>query len=180
MRLNRAKYIIDELRSNDPENCPQKLRCWIKKEEKYDIYIFSILIKNASELKKIKDDLRDFIAIYFQSQLSLDVERWNIYQIYFCEQPIPLHEKVNLEEDKFATRKIMIDQNVAHNISDEEMCTLIYDAIFKFKFESTIKELPLLSDCISESELKIVELAVSANLENEEHLSNLVTRICDE
>ena len=182
MLLNKADNIIEQLKALDTENFPEGLKCWIKGESRYNIHIFSILVEDEYCLQTIQANVRDYIAIYFQGQiLEKEVERWNIYQVFFCKQPLNNSStKLAIEQDKFATRKIVLDNNIAQNISDAAMSAMIYDAIFKFDFKPTIKDFTELSDSLSEEDKKIVDLATSLDSADNNSLFNFVTSICDE
>jgi len=114
----------------------QKLECWVKSQDNYNIHIFSIQLSDEAELLEVKEDLRDYLAIYFQSQiLEKDVERWNIYQVFFVQKHVRKEIKQQIEQDKFATRKLVID-NLGRVLSDVEIDQRINDEIFKFEFSS--------------------------------------------
>lgn len=182
MQLNKADNIIKQLKDLDTENFPQGLQCWIKEEGTYNIHVFSILVDNEDQLKAIQANVRDYIAIYFQGQILKDeVERWNIYQVFFCKEPIKENVlKMSIEQDKFATRKLIFDEGIAENISEETMSTMIFNEIFKFEFKPTVKELPPLSESLSEEVSKIVELTAALDSKDDDALSNFVTSICNE
>ncbi|MCT4614455.1 MAG: hypothetical protein N4A49_06230 [Marinifilaceae bacterium] len=182
MQLNKANNIIEQLQTLDTVNFPEGLQCWVREEKTYNIYIFSVLVEDESHLQTIQENVRDYIAIYFQGQiLEKEVERWNIYQVFFCKEPISSSAiKLTIEQDKFATRKIVLDNNIAQNISAEAMKNLIYDEIFKFEFKPTIKNINKLSESLTEDDKKIVDLATSFDLTDNTSLFNFVTSICNE
>lgn len=133
MLLNKIDDIIEYLKEKDKTIFFENLTCWVKKEENYDIHIFSIQLKDEKELLKIKDDLRDYLAIYFQSQtLEKDIERWNIYQFFFIEEKIDHTSKQKVEQDKFSTRKIIHDDR-QKTLSDDEIKILINQELFDFE-----------------------------------------------
>lgn len=133
MQLIKADYIINNLKKFDAFFSSEKLQCFIKEEENYKIYIFTMQIKEVEELLKIKDDFRDYLAIYFQSQtLEKDIERWNIYQVFFIEESIRKDIKQQVEQDKFATRKLVFD-NLGCILNDELIDEKINSEIFEFK-----------------------------------------------
>jgi hypothetical protein len=133
MHLVKADEIINNLKQFDNLFSTKKMQCWIKAQANYNIYIFSIQLKDEKELLEIKDDLRDSLAIYFQSQtLEKDIERWNIYQVFFIEESINKNIKQQIEQDKFATRKLVFD-NIDNIMTDEEIIKKINSEIFEFK-----------------------------------------------
>jgi len=176
MQLNKANPILEKLKACDAEHFPEKLQCWIKQEEYYNIYIFSIQLENEEELLKIKDDLRDYLAIFFQSQiLEKVVERWNIYQVYFIEKSISLEVKLEIEQDKFATRKLVLD-NRNEKLSDEDIESIIYSEIFAFSVQEKKIVKGSLLDELNEEDHKIL----SAIEQNNGNINNLLIQLRDE
>lgn len=133
MQLSKSNDIIKKLLQIEDLSPFQKLQCWVKPQDQYNIHIFSIQLKNEAELLEVKDDLRDYLGIYFQSQtLEKDIERWNIYQVFFVEESISKDLKQQIEQDKFATRKLVFD-NLGCVLNDEEIGQKINSEIFKFE-----------------------------------------------
>lgn len=136
MPLIKVDSIIQSLKEKDETISFENLTCWEFKEDKYSLYIFSIQLKNQDKLLDIHEELRDYIAIYFQSQyLEIDIERWNIYQFFLIESKIDAISKQMIEQDKFSTRKIIHD-NLQKKLSDDEIKSLINKELFDFKFEN--------------------------------------------
>lgn len=144
MLLNKANHIITSLKAKDKSITFEGLECWIKQENDYNIYIFSIQLEDKSTLLQIHEELRDYIAIYFQSQfLEKNVERWNIYQFFFLKDKIDEVTKQLVEQDKFSTRKIVHD-GFKKDLIDKEIITLINDELFNF----TINKRSLASESV--------------------------------
>lgn len=138
MQLYRTDQVIQSLKEKDKTISFDKLTCWEFKENDYSLYIFSIQMKDQVELLKIHQELRDYIAIYFQSQLlEKDIERWNIYQFFFIEKKVDHITKQKIEQDKFSTRKIVHDSQ-QKELSDDVIKNLINKELFDFKFEKRI------------------------------------------
>jgi len=155
MQFNKTQKIIDLLKAKDPSIEFEKLQCWIKPEADYNIYIFTVQLKGENELKNLKDDLRDYLAIYFQSQtLEKDVERWNIYQVFFVEESVGKDIKLQIEQDKFATRKLVFD-NVGKDLADEEIERKLNTTIFHFELSSSIKTNEKLEDALGKEDLEL-------------------------
>ena len=136
MPLNKSDHIIQSLKEKDNTlSYLKNLTCWEYKEDNYSLYMFSIQLKNQEELLKIHEELRDYIAIYFQSQvLEKDIERWNIYQFFFIQEKVNDSTKQQIEQDKFSTRKIIHD-GLVKELSDEEIITSINQELFDFEIE---------------------------------------------
>lgn len=144
MPLNKANHIMTSLKEKDESITFEGLECWIKEEKDYNIYIFSIQFLDKDELLKVHEELRDYIAIYFQSQfLEKNVERWNIYQFFFIKNKIDEVTKQLVEQDKFSTRKIIHD-DFNRELSDEDIISLIDVELFNF----TISKRSLASDSV--------------------------------
>lgn len=135
MQLNKANNIIQSLISKDTTISFDGLSCWEFKETNYSLYIFTIQLKGQIEVLKIHKELRDYIAIYFQSQLlEKDIERWNIYQFFLIEEKVDDVTKQKIEQDKFSTRKIIHD-GLQKILSDNDIKKLINQELFDFKIE---------------------------------------------
>ena len=136
MQLNKVNHIIESLEEKDETISFENLTCWEYKEDNYSLYIFSIQLKNQDELLKVHEELRDYIAIYFQSQiLEKDVERWNIYQFFFIQEKVDHNTKQKIEQDKFSTRKIIHDDK-QKELLDEDIKKIINQELFDFEIEN--------------------------------------------
>lgn len=136
MHLIKADNIIRAIAEKDESISFDTLLCWEKKEEMYSLYSFSIQLKSEVELEHLHEDLRDYIAIYFQSQmLDKEIERWNIYQFFFVEEKVNDTLKQKIEQDKFATRKILID-NMGKNLDDTEIQRFISEELYDFRIDN--------------------------------------------
>lgn len=155
MQLNKVDEIIDLLKEKDNSLVFENLICWEKKEENYSIYIFSIQLQGEKALIDIKNDLRDYLAIYFQSQtLEKDIERWNIYQVFFVEESISKDIKQQIEQDKFATRKLVFD-NLDRVLGDEEIERRINAEIFEFELTKNQTTPDSLMDSLSDENVTL-------------------------
>ncbi len=155
MQLLKSNEIVDELLKIEDFSSCEKLQCWIKPQINYNIHIFSIQLKDEKELLKIKDDLRDYLAIYFQSQtLEKDIERWNIYQVFFIEESVSKNIKQQVEQDKFATRKLVFD-NLGCVLTDEEIAKKVKKEIFEFKLNKKELVSSSLIDSLEEENLAL-------------------------
>jgi len=159
MLLNNTSYILEEIQ-NSQDNVPvfEQLYCWEKSFKDYKIYIFSIQIDKESDLIKINDKLRDFIAIYFQSQLlEKMVEKWNIYQVIIVNEKVASQIKQKVEQDKFATRKIVFS-DFDEKLLELDIKQLIEDEIFNFTITPTKNNTTALKDFISAEDKKVIDL----------------------
>lgn len=132
-RLNRDLY----------ESC--KINCFVRQEANntYNIYVFTMQLRLEKELKDNWEKFINNISISFQSKLEQDVEKWNIYTIFFVEEKVSDIIKFRIEQDKFATRKIVLDStrqygdlfdNPSNEISQIE--NLINSKLFSIKIQN--------------------------------------------
>jgi hypothetical protein len=158
MSLNKANHFIKSLEEKDETLSFENLTCWEYKEDNYSLYMFSIQLKNQDELLKIHEELRDYIAIYFQSQiLEKDIERWNIYQFFFIQEKVDDSTKQKIEQDKFSTRKIILD-NLKKSLLDEQIKSLINLELFDFKIETRKIDTDTVDEKLNKEHSTILEL----------------------
>lgn len=182
MPLNKANHILKKI-NNSQDDVPvfEQLCCWEKSLEDYKIYIFSIQIDKESDLVEVNDNLRDFIAIYFQSQLlEKMVEKWNIYQIIFVNEKVAPPIKQKIEQDKFATRKIVIS-GFSEKLSESDIKQILADEIFNFTITPTKKDFTPLKDFISIEDKKVINLISEySKLGVKESIDAIVERLNNE
>jgi hypothetical protein len=108
MPLVKATEMMNSLVSNDEFFAKPGIACWLKGQGKINIYIFSAVYQNEEELVNNFREIRDHVAISFQSQ-TLDklAERWNLYLFYFVKDEVSYATKEKVTQDKFSTRKIV-------------------------------------------------------------------------
>ena len=97
-----------------------KITCWMKKEKGYNIYVFQVRVDNQTDIVNIYESISAAIAVYFQSNLKKTIEKWNIYLIFECPQIVDWSIKSEVEQDKFAVRKIVWDKLKKEQINDRE------------------------------------------------------------
>lgn len=182
MPLNKANHILKEI-NNSQDDVPEfeQLHCWEKPFEDYKIYIFSIQIDKESDLIEVNDKLRDFIAIYFQSQLlEKMVEKWNIYQVIFVNEKVASPIKQKIEQDKFATRKIVIS-GFQEKLSESDIKQLLADEIFNFTITPTKKDFIPLKDSLSIEDKEVINLIYEySKLGVKENIDAIVGRLNNE
>jgi hypothetical protein len=169
MQLNKVNHIIQSLKETDETLSFENLTCWEYKEDNYSLYMFSIQLKNQDDLLKIHEELRDYIAIYFQSQiLEKDIERWNIYQFFFIQEKVNDSTKQQIEQDKFSTRKIIHD-GLLKELSDEEIITSINQELFDFEIEKRETKKDTVDSYLKKDHSSVLSLIddIGANKTNE-------------
>ena len=107
---------IEALRNEDNIEWIDKIKCWVKKEVGYNIYIFQVTVDNQKEIIKYYEAITASIAIEFQAELEKAIEKWNIYLVFTCKENVDWKIKQKVEQDKYAVRKIIWD-----SLNEEEL-----------------------------------------------------------
>jgi hypothetical protein len=174
MPLNKADHIIQSLRQKDETISFEHLTCWEYKEDNYSLYMFSIQLKNQDELLKKNEELRDYIAIYFQSQiLEKDIERWNIYQFFFIQEKVDDNTKQKIEQDKFSTRKIILD-NLKKSLLEEQIKSFINLELFDFKIETRKIDTDTVDEKLNKEHSSILALIDKIDYSNHDDSLDLI------
>jgi hypothetical protein len=182
MLLNNANYIIEEIvRSQSEVPVFDGLRCWEKSFEDYKIYIFSIQISKEKDLVEVSGKLRDYIAIYFQSQfLQKMVEKWNVYQVVIVNEIVNPQSKQKIEQDKFATRKLVFS-NLTEGMTDLEVNTLISDEVFNFKIAAAKTDFMSFKDFIVREDAEVIDIVSGYSaLGVKRNIDKIIDRLNDE
>lgn len=111
------------------------LKLWVKKENNFKIYIFSIKFDSENEFMNEWEDLISKIAYHYQADLEnpmLEIEKYNMYVFFFVHDPIRNNLKFTIEHDKYSTRKIVVD-NISENIDDIQIKQKISEKLFSLK-----------------------------------------------
>lgn len=146
-----------------------RLDCWKKQQGDFFIHIFTALHNTSDDIEIACDELRDYIAVFFQSQeLELDIERWNIYQLHLVRGYISPDLKQKVEQDKFSTRKLVVEQ-VPDTLNDEGIIQLIDIEMFEFSIDK--RNIP---------KVDILEFLAQENKQLSVFLSHSVERSKDE
>ncbi len=74
-----------------------------------EVSVFCFLVEKIEQLEANWENIRDFIAMYFQSNLESEFSRWNLYLLFVCATEIPIKLKYQIENDTISSRKIVIE-----------------------------------------------------------------------
>ena len=116
--LDKSIKAMEQLNTSDHKDLFTNVECWIKKEENYNLYVFSALLENELDLEKLWTKLTNAIAVFFQGELEKEIEIWNIYILFLVKEKVSRDLKYRIEQDKYSTRKIVLD-----NIKDIDLST---------------------------------------------------------
>ncbi|NOU94895.1 hypothetical protein GC093_16940 [Paenibacillus sp. LMG 31456] len=169
--LYREEGIINNLISNSGKQIYENVDCWIKQEELFKLYIFSVVITDVDTLKKRWLSIINDIAVNFQSTLEKTVEIWNIYVVFIIHNKVEKELKYLIEQNKFSSRKIVLDniQNRNKNLKKDHIQSIISSKLFNLSFNAKphlddenletilLKENEVLFKIISENSIDRVE-----------------------
>lgn len=74
-----------------------------------NIPVIFIQFKNLNDLEKYWKEFNSFITAEYLIKLKNDFSKWNSYVFYFTESTVEKPLKYEIENNKFSTRKIVID-----------------------------------------------------------------------
>jgi hypothetical protein len=83
-----------------------------------NITAFFVKSDNYELIRDFWSKINNTIAVYYQSRLSDEFNKWNIYCFYVVGKSFDRNLKYIIENDTFATRKVVVESNES------------YDAIF--------------------------------------------------
>lgn len=128
------KENIKEILNIEREKEYETIKCfqYIDDSNKYKFYVFSCYYNDEKELKAHFKAINDIIAFDFQSNLLLDVEKWNLYIFFFVGDVISHELKTSIEQNKYATRKILYD-NMGKEPLIEQIEGIILDKLFRLE-----------------------------------------------
>jgi len=128
MFLNKPT-IIEWIKQESGNDIMDSVQCRIKPEEKYDLYIFTVVIEDQDELIQNWKDISSDIAIHFQGGLENDIEIWNIYILFLVFNSVDSEVRYLVEQNKYSSRKLVIE-DVERPLSEKDIENLIKDKLF--------------------------------------------------
>lgn len=132
MMLYKDESIIIQLKSFGSCNY-DNVACWVKYEEKYNVHVFTAVVNDEEQLSQIWLSLVDDVAIHFQSLLKSNVEIWNIYIVFFVNKMISVNLKYCIEQNKYSSRKIVVDDLYPKIMSDAVIEENLLQKLFVFR-----------------------------------------------
>lgn len=120
MKFEEYEQGVEVLKSEDSLSWIDKVTCWIEKANKYNIYIFQVVLNSQLEIKNYYEAITATIATEFQSTLEKAIEKWNIYIVFECKEAIDWEIKAQIEQDKYAARKLVWDELEEGQIGKED------------------------------------------------------------
>lgn len=107
-------------------------------KDKYDLHFFCCVFENEKKLFEKYEDINNIIAYNFQNVLNTKIEKWNVYLFFFVKSKISKQSKIIIEQNKYATRKIIFENFIGDSIIEEQLNKIkerILVPDLKFKIE---------------------------------------------
>jgi hypothetical protein len=179
MSLLQNDEVVSELfeKSSRKQKYSQ-LKCFEKvvnknRNNEFSIHIFSDYSDSCDELREKWKDVNSDIAWFFQSEREIDIERMNIYIIYFVKDVVPVTFKSIVEHDKYSTRKMVVDNFTEYSKSNriiEKINERLFDKINR---DQSNEETSSLLETILTYDKVIADLVVE-NLDEDEFLKRYI------
>lgn len=171
-QVNKLDFLKYSGRIDDYTN----VKCFVKSEKKFNIYIFTNIYEDKTDLENNWQNLNNDIAYFFQSKLELSIERWNLYILYFTKQPINKILKYSIEQNKYCARKIVIenfDLNEYEKHLDKIIQNKIFDILIGSQKECTYKSIATL---IKDDDEPLLNLLLTPNVD----IKNIINQYIEE
>ncbi|KPH11662.1 hypothetical protein AMQ68_19980 [Chryseobacterium sp. ERMR1:04] len=181
MQLNKSQPIIDELAKFDNYFSSSGAECWMTSSGKIHLYVFSIFYETAKDLEENYKELRDHVAISFQSRtLNNSAERWNLYILYLVKEFVPQELRQIILQDKFSARK-MVCSTGQEEINDQYINSLIGKTLIDIDIPERNVSIDKLEELMN---AKHPEVAIAVNqidaMTNRDNLKELIKFLSDE
>lgn len=181
MQLVKSTQTIDALSKFDDFFKTPNIECWEKPSGKIKLYLFSIVYETAHELLDNYKELRDHIAISFQSRsLQNSAERWNIYILYLVKQNVPEEIKQVILQDKFSSRKLVCTTGEIE-INDAFINSLVDKTLIDIEIPQRQVEFDQLEELLNSNHPQIAAARNALGLmSNRDNLKTLISFLGDE
>lgn len=90
-------------------------------------HVFCFKCENDSLLNEKWEDITSYLACNFQTGFETEFEKWNFYLLFFLENTCPVDLKYEIENDKFSSRKLVLDN---YPSKSRDYKTIIKNKIF--------------------------------------------------
>ncbi|KRB53741.1 MULTISPECIES: ABC-three component system middle component 1 [Flavobacterium] len=180
MQLVKSRQTIEELSKFDDFFNTSGTECWQKPSGSINLYVFSIIYETAAELEKKYKELRDHIAVSFQSKRDSHAERWNLYLLYLVKEDVPEELKQIILQDKFSARK-MVCRIENNQINDDYIKSLIGKTLIDIEIPLRQVSTDQLEQVINANHPEVAQaIQAIGTMTNRDNLQNLINILTDE
>lgn len=180
MQLVKSNQTIDELSKFDDFFKTSGVQCWLKPSGRINLYVFSIIYETATDLYEQYKELRDHVAVSFQSRRDSHAERWNLYLLYLVKDEVPKDLKQIILQDKFSARK-MVCSIKGITITDEYISSLIGKTLIDIEIPQRHVSSDHLEQVIIDKHPQVAEAIQAIGImNNRDNLQTLIKILSDE
>ncbi|WP_459211988.1 ABC-three component system middle component 1 [Aquimarina rhabdastrellae] len=104
-----------------------------------DIPTLFVQFKSNNDLEANWKDFNNFITVEYLLKLKNEFSKWNTYLFYIVNQAIPKSVKYKIENNKFSTRKIVVECEDTE-INSETIQQIISEYIVNDNIEFKVKK----------------------------------------
>lgn len=110
------------------------------------ISCIACLCSSSAEIIENWRPIQNFVSGFYQPPGELSI--WNIYLAFFCVETLPLWDKYEIENDKYAVRKLVLDgqqvlPNATQVIDSLSKNLLGSDLVLDARADEPVKEISL-------------------------------------
>ena len=171
---------INELNIEENRTWIEMVKCYKKRENEFNIYVFVVTVKNELEIIQCYESITASIAVEFQSKLDKDIERWNIYLIFECTEKVSWKIKAKVEQDKYSTRKMIWDDLNKEQIRNKEY---VYSRLFSIGVcvdKESVETKKTLQELLKDKYNNLYEILANDKLNTNERLALYLGEEIDE
>jgi len=181
MHLVNSSQTLDDLSQFDDFFKKPGMQCWQTPSGKINLHLFSIIFETAQDLQENYKELRDHVAISFQSRTLQNVaERWNLYLLYLVKEQVPEEIKQIILQDKFCARK-MVCYTGENEINDGYINALVLKTLIDIEIPQREVSSDLLEQLILTDHPQVAAARRALGLmNNRDNLQTLINLLIDE
>jgi len=181
LQLTKSPEIIKNLSEFDDYFKSSNTDCWSSKSGKINLYCFSTFYTTVYDFEKDYKELRDHVAISFQSRtLQSAAERWNLYLLYMVKETVPQEIKQRVVHDKFSARKI-VHTTGENTIDDKYIEQIISSSLLDISIKPQTPNSNTLNDLMQAEHPEVAAaLASFGQMNNRDYLPDLIKLLSDE
>lgn len=180
MQLVKSSQTIDELSKFDDFFKTSGAQCWQKPSGNINIYVFSLIYETATDLHEQYKELRDHVAVSFQSRRDSHAERWNLYLLYLVNDEVQEDLKQVILQDKFSARK-MVCSIKGITITDEYISSLIGKTLIDIEIPQRQVSADHLQQVIIANHPQVAQAIQALGImNNRDNLQTLIKILADE
>lgn len=172
---------MEELSEFDNFFKTSETQCWQTKSGNINLYLFSQIYETVSGLQQHYKELRDHVAISFQSRiLDKPAERWNLYLLFLVKEEVPEEVKQAILQDKFSTRK-MVCSIGKEEADDAYINALVGKTLIDIEIPKRETSTDQLHQLISDRHPQVAAaIKIFGLINSRDNLENLIKILADE